>query len=234
MVDGVGDTVAAWTFVRRFARGWSKPLTDDDGASDAEVEAAQQSLGLVLPAALQETYRLLGRRPDLTSNQDVLLAPGQCRWDEAGEVLVFRVENQACAHWGIRRSDLAAEDPPVVFEAGDGWQPFLPRTSLAAVEMVLTETVLGGDLLDNACELSSELLALVTGRYQRLHFPDYPMWADPTSSPIRWYAAPGQLLRVDGTTSGSWLLARGQTDDDLRAICRTIPGDWTQYQGTQP
>jgi hypothetical protein len=113
MVDGVGDTVAAWTFVRRLARGWSKPLTDDDGVSDAEVDAAQQSLGVVLPAALEETYRLLGRRPDLPSNQDVLLAPGQCRWDKVGEVLVFReYPHRPAPAAPITLADRTANAPP--------------------------------------------------------------------------------------------------------------------------
>jgi hypothetical protein len=233
MGEGVADTEQAWTFIQRFVMGWTTPLADGDGVGDAQLDAAEQGLGMMLPQALRAAYRLLGRRPDLTCNQDVLLAPDQCRLDESGEVLVFRVENQACAHWGVRLADAGAEDPPVVFNAGSGWQPFLSRTSLACLEMVLTETLFGGDLLDNACELSVDLLELVTTNYRRLRFPDYPMWADPEASPIHWYAAPGQLLRLDGTVPGSWLFVRGQTTEDLHAICTAIPGEWAQHQGTE-
>jgi hypothetical protein len=41
------------------------------------------------------------RRADLTSNQDALLAPDQLRLDQTGDALVFRLENQSCARWGI-------------------------------------------------------------------------------------------------------------------------------------
>jgi hypothetical protein len=213
------EGLEAWAFVRRLVEGWTRPLAPGDGWSEADLDKAEGLLGVRLPSALRTVYGLLGKRFDLTRCQDDLLTPYQCHWDDTGEVLVFRAENQGCAHWGIRRADFGAEDPPVVYRAGKGWQPFLSHTSLACVEMLLFEIVFGGELF-NACELPVDLAAL---GYRRLAFPEYPTWADPTGSPVRWYAGPGKLLRQET----GWIFVRGQTPEDLRALCTTIPGDWT-------
>jgi hypothetical protein len=76
--------------------------------------------------------------------------------DETGQALVFRVEDQAVAHWGIAVEDLQLADPPVFFQidaprsAPEPWRRFLDRLSLAWVETVLTEYVLGeGGYHDN-------------------------------------------------------------------------------------
>jgi hypothetical protein len=129
-------------------------------------------LGVRLPGTLRTLYGLLGKRFDLTRCQDDLLTPYQCHWDDADEVLVFRTENQGCADWGIRRADLSAEDPPVVFNAGRGWQPFLPSTSLACVEMLLSEGVFGGEwtgwlyVRGQTAEDLHELCATIPGDWQ--------------------------------------------------------------------
>ncbi len=58
--------------------------------------------------------------------------------------MVFRVENQHCASWGVAVSDLASADPPVcIQDRAGGWEPFLDRVSVACVEMVLSEVLLG-------------------------------------------------------------------------------------------
>ncbi|MFF9566598.1 hypothetical protein [Streptomyces sp. NPDC014685] len=112
------DRQAAWRFIRAFARDWSqRPLAEADGCTPAELDAARARLDLPLPTALREAYQLLGNRKDLTDNQDSLLAPQDLHLDEDRGVLVFRVENQACAYWGIRVTDLDQDDPPVVVRA---------------------------------------------------------------------------------------------------------------------
>ena len=209
-----------WAFVHRFVAGWARPLAPGDGWAEADLVAAEQLLGVRLPGALRTVYGLLGLRPDLTRCQDDLLSPYQCHWDDTGEVLVFRAENQDCAHWGIRRAELGGDDPPVVVEAGHGWRPFLPRTSVDCVQMLLGEAVFGGEFV-NGCELTTDLVSL---GYRRLAFPDYPAWSDPAGSPVRWYAGPGQLLMEET----GWIFVRGQTAADLRTLCATVPGDWTQ------
>jgi len=141
--------------------------------------------------------------------------------------MVFRSENQDCGFWGVRLDDVREDDPPVWVQTRHGWVPFLDRVSLACVELVLSEALFGGGgRLYNACELPADLLARVPERFARIALPDYPMWTGPEEYPVRWFSAPGQLLRQDGSDVHSWLHVRGRTRADLREICEIIPGPW--------
>src|SRR5262245_51976278 len=90
----------AWDFLRRFTQSWATRLDELSGCDGQELTVAEHRLGLTLPPAVREGYALLGRRDDLTSNQDTLLRPDQLHFDKTGQALVFRVENQAVAYWG--------------------------------------------------------------------------------------------------------------------------------------
>jgi len=134
----------AWRFICRYTESWLTPLTDDDGWTEADLEAAEQCLRLRLPPAIREAYALFGRRQDLTSIQDRLLGPDQLEVDTTGKVLVYRVENQSVAVWGVPLAATAQADPPVVMARNFediGWEPYLERFSLACVEIVLSESL---------------------------------------------------------------------------------------------
>ncbi|MET7369379.1 SMI1/KNR4 family protein [Streptomyces sp. NPDC005566] len=223
----------AWAFVRDFAAAWAEPLTDGAGTRAEELERAEGTLGLALPTALREAYALLGTRHDLTGNQDPLLQPSELFVDdEFGGVLVFRNENQGCALWGVRLRDLDRDDPPVFVQSRDGWIPFLERVSLACVELVLSETLLGGrGRLYNACELPAGLIRELPTRFARVEFPEYPMWTGKEESPVCWFSAPGKLLRLDGLGDRSWLHVRGRTFADLESLCAALPGHWVHGSG---
>ena len=64
--------IGAWRFIRGFADAWLTPLRDGDGYSQAELNAAEDRLGLKLPTALREAYMLFGKRADLCGTQDFL------------------------------------------------------------------------------------------------------------------------------------------------------------------
>ncbi|MFE0086274.1 SMI1/KNR4 family protein [Streptomyces sp. NPDC058992] len=225
---GIRDRRQAWDFVRDFAAAWSAPLGDSSGAHEAELEQAEAALGFRLPVALREGYSLLGAtRRDLTGNQDPLLPTSELFvHDEFGGVLVFRSENQGCAFWGVRLRDLDQVDPPVFVQSRDGWIPFLERASLAWVELVLSETLLGEGRLYNACELPAELISELPRWFTHVDFPDYPMWTGMEEAPVRWFSAPGKLLRLDGQDDHSWLHVRGRTAADLQSIYSAVPGQW--------
>lgn len=220
----------SWAFVRAFAAAWAEPLADGAGTRAEELERAEETLGLVLPTALREAYSLLGTRHDLTGNQDPLLQPSELFvHDEFGGVLVFRSENQGCAFWGVRLRDLDRDDPPVFVQSRDGWVPFLERVSLACVELVLSETLLGSaGRLYNACELPADLVRELPIRFAQVEFPEYPLWTGKEESPVRWFSAPGKLLRLDGLSDHSRLHVRGRTPADLESLCATVPGHWVR------
>lgn len=231
---GIPDRSTAWEFVRAFASDWYTPLTTADGVAEAELEQVEDTLGLSLPAALREAYLLFGRRTDLFAHQDPMLSPQSLFvHEDLGGVLVFRSENQGCACWGVRLSDLTEADPPVVVETPDGWRPFMARVSLACVELVLSEALVAGPDY-NACELPPDAMDVVAERFKRVALPDYPLWTGDDESPVRWYSTPGLLLRQDGETPYSWLHVQGQSLAHLTAACAAIPGKWAQWRGTEP
>ncbi|WP_149824501.1 hypothetical protein [Streptomyces tailanensis] len=225
----IDDAESAFRFVEWFAEYWLSPLEDEDGRTAEEITAAEHRLGLRLPATLTSCYRLPGRRGDLTSRQDRLLRPDQLRLDK--NVLVFRVENQHCAVWGVRVSQLAQPDPPVVFreltrDCRTPWRPFLERLSLAAVEMILSEALLSAEPADDVSdnrELDERALQGVEEHFERLPFPDYPLWADPDGPPVRWFAGADLILRDDAR---QWLWVRGRTTAQLDTFRAAFPGDW--------
>ena len=182
-----------------------------------------------LPASLAAFYRLLGRRRDLTSRQDRLVALNSLTAQD--EVLVYRTEAQGCASWGVRVADLGLADPPTViygdYESDGSWSPFLDSFSLAAVEMVLYEAVMPGRAgcyddrkLDEADIVRLEQL------YERLPLPDYPGWWQPEAQPvIRWFAGPDVLLRQNGRT---WLSVLARSPASLARVRDALPGQWPE------
>ncbi|MDY7087878.1 MAG: hypothetical protein SYR96_22575 [Actinomycetota bacterium] len=162
----------------------------------------------------------MGRRDDLTRRQDRLLWPDQLAVHD--DTLVFRVENQVVAEWGVPLAALAEADPPVVFRlasSGTGWRPYLDRVSLAGLDMVLSEWLMAGDLRD----LDTAALTELEKRFRPLPMPEYPLWAEADGPPTRWFAGDGVILRVD---IGEWLWARGKTSRELAAVRQALPGDW--------
>ncbi|MEV0430604.1 hypothetical protein [Micromonospora sp. NPDC050495] len=234
LARGVRDADGAWRFIRRFAAAYASPIRLGDGRDDGELRAAETQLGFALPASLWGAYALFGRRLDLTRSQDRLLAPHQVRVDETGQVLVFRVENQNVAQWGVPLSAVTEPDPPVQFRvdavrpAERVWQPFLDRVSLACVEMVLSEWMFSDAMFADSRHLDDAAVALLQARFRRLPMPDYPFWAGPGGGPMRWFDGPGVVLRED---AGTWLWVRAATADGLAAVRRALPGEWSMGEG---
>ncbi|MER5261973.1 hypothetical protein ABTZ99_07830 [Actinosynnema sp. NPDC002837] len=208
------DRDGAWRFVREYAEHFVTPLGVDDGCA---VDEAEERLGVRLPAAVREAYALFGRRTDLTSNQDELLRPDELKvWDG---VLVHRVENQACAYWGVA---LSGDDPPVFVRPDladkrvEMWEPFVDRFSLACVEMVLAESLLLEDGLTDCRELEGEEERL---RVERV----FAALAVPEVGDSRWYANHDAVVRVIGS---GFLVVRGRTSGALAAVLAAFPGEW--------
>ncbi|MDI5971818.1 SMI1/KNR4 family protein [Streptomyces sp. SL13] len=214
------DRAAAWAFVRAVAAFWNVPLVDGDGVGEAELTAAERRLGLPLPAALREAYALLGRRSDLTSNQDTLLPPDELTVFDG--VLVFRRENQGVAHWGIPVPHPDQEDPPVVVrldladKAQERWEPWLGSVSAAFTGIVLAEPLLAADESCDFCYRQDDhARAVPAADFTGLEFPGGPG--------SRWFAAPDVLVAdLDGTG----LAARARTPEALDALREHLGGDW--------
>ncbi|MCO1657146.1 SMI1/KNR4 family protein [Pseudonocardia humida] len=231
---GLRGAAGVARFIRLFAARYASPVAAGDGCTEEELLAAEARLGLPLPAPLRAVYALIGRRTDLTRTQDRLLSPDQVDVDDSGEVLVFRVENQCVAEWGVPLPAVTEPDPPVVFRpdaadrAGRTWRPFLDRVSAACVEMVLSEWMLSGGELTDDRELDGATVAALEERFHRLPIPDHPSWAQPGDGPTRWFEGYGAILRED---PGTWLWVRAPSADGLSAVRRALPGQWRTDEG---
>ncbi|MER7844089.1 SMI1/KNR4 family protein [Kitasatospora sp. NPDC096077] len=214
MATALADRAGAWALVRGFAAYWGEPLGPRDGFTDAELDAAEQRLGLRLPPALREAYRLFGRRADLTSCQDVLLTPDELHVLDGA--LVYRAENQGCAHWGVLLDDLALDDPPTVGrpdladKSQERWEPWEERFSTAAAVMAMSEKLLEDDELTDFLESEAEL---------PVTFGELPRFG----RDCRWYEGPDVLVQAVGD---AWIAVRARTPEALDALREAVPGDW--------
>lgn len=220
----VHDRTGAWCFIRDFAAAWATPIAAGDGVTDEELDTAERRLGLRLPAAVREAYRLLGRRTDLTSANGTLLRPRELEYGRAGKVLVVRAEHQNVAFLGVSLADPVSDDPPALMympmlgQTHESWSPFIERFSLACVDMVLMECTEGGELSDGRFQVDGEPAALVDG-LARLPYPRYLSGYEVR----RWYAGSDVLVRDDG---GEWVAVLGRTRQALDAYRTSHPGDW--------
>ncbi|WP_433459506.1 hypothetical protein [Micromonospora sp. CA-248212] len=217
-------------FITQFASVWVASSEAGDGYTEAELAAAETALGVRLPAALRTAYRLFGRRDDLTRTQDYLREPPRLYLDDEDRVLVFRTENQNVTWWGVPVHSLHLDDPPVVFRldrlggAAHGWGRWFDRLSLACIEMVLSESLMSGevDLCDNR-GLDDAAVTVLERRFSRIGLPDYPLWSIPDGPPVRWFVDTDVLLRDDGR---QWLWVRARTHEALERVRRALSGDW--------
>ncbi|MFJ5231092.1 SMI1/KNR4 family protein [Kitasatospora sp. NPDC088391] len=217
--EALHDRAEAWRFVADFAAHWRQPLQPGDGWSAAEVEAAERRLGLVLPTALREAHLLLGHRTDLTSNHDRLLGPDELAVVDGA--LVYRVENQGAASWGVLLEDLDRDDPGTVMRADladktqERWEPWESSLTVACVEMVMSEVVLFPDGFTDFLEVDGEEVA--PGEFLQ----ELPR----VGRGMRWFAGEDVLLRE---FDGFCLNVRARTEEALDRMREVVPGDWSE------
>jgi hypothetical protein len=210
-----------WDFIRSFVSHWVTPLKEADGYSEADLLAAEERLGISLPAALKEAYNLFGRRSDLTRNQEYLLEPTALYLDHGA--LIFRHENQGAAFWGILVADLQYPDPPVykcwviVNNVVENWETWLGRFSLSCIDLILWESLHDSSRATEFCEIDEEELELVDQLYQEVPYPrQLAPWH------IRLFTGTDLLLYY--TDAG--LFVRARTLEAIHSVRQNLPVDW--------
>lgn len=212
------DRADAWRFLTGFAADWRAPLRPGDGNDAAELDKAEQRLGLRLPAALREACMLFGRRDDLCRNQDRLLPPDEL--DVRAGALIYQEGNQGAVHWGILAEDLDADDPPVVARpdlretSAQRWEPWADRLSAALIECVMSETLYYGDGLSDAGE--------VFGMEERA-FEPLPALSRAGS---RWLLGDNALLHFH---DGSWVTVRVRSREAFGSVRAAVAADWINW-----
>lgn len=176
------------------------------------MEAAEQRLGLRLPAALREAYALFGRREDLVGSPEglfPLLRPEQLKTEklfaaDGIELLIYHTGIPGCWECGIRVTDLQLPDPPTVFlnscadedcqTTGVAW---LDRLSTACVEIALTQWRPLGHELHRRGELRADDLSVLERNFPRLGLPTYPVSRPSCAPGADWFLGDDVLLRLD-------------------------------------
>ncbi|KAF9890747.1 hypothetical protein FE257_005616 [Aspergillus nanangensis] len=213
-----------WTFIRSFASYWVTPLEEGDGWMGADLLAAQERLGLTLPAAFKEAYTLFGRRSDLTRNQERLLGPMDLYLDN--RALTFRHENQGALRWGILVEDLQNPDPPVYScdymedTTAEKWEPWLGRFSLACIDLIMWESLHDPRMPTEYCCLDDEMLEILEKLYTKLPSPGGLNRYTPESA--CWFTGDDVLL----ASSGMDLFVRARSHTALESVRQNLPGDW--------
>jgi hypothetical protein len=224
-ISGDGDIQ---NFIKSFVRCWIGPNSEDGGYSTQDISIAEERLGVRIPQALEFVYKNYGTRKDVLGNQDKLLPLDKLEVNSG--VLIYRVENQACARWGISMSSAdKVLDPPVLWESlvegsEPGWRPFFDRLSFAVVEMFLSAALYSSRTIfcDSRPHVGDDF-QLVSGRLSRMPLPSYPLWAAPDDGEVSWFSGYDQLVRLDGN---DWLWACGRTQEALDELRSSFPGEW--------
>lgn len=94
-----------------------RPLRRQDGIPEKELLAAEKQLGLRVPAALRDYYRIAGRADDFNCAHDELLPPTS--WTIESRRLVFMVENQSVLSYALPVGPQPVGDNPPVFWGQD-------------------------------------------------------------------------------------------------------------------
>ena len=116
------------------------------GLPAAEIAAAEQRLGIRLPAALRGYLLALGGSKAVNQSFNRLLPLDKMDFD--GDYLVLAEGNQGVFRCGIARADLTQDNPParISFNIADAnqWQPHLPSTRALLLELACTNATMGG------------------------------------------------------------------------------------------
>ncbi|MFE9428500.1 SMI1/KNR4 family protein [Kitasatospora sp. NPDC006697] len=211
------DRAEAWPFIAGFAAHWSRPLAPGDGVAPDELDAAERRLGVRLPGPLREAHLRFGRRADLTGSHDQLLAPADLHLLDGA--LVYRVENQGAACWGIPLAELAGADPGTVLRpdladrSQERWEPWEESLTEACVEMVMSEAVHAPGELTDSLETDG------TGECLGELFQELPGFG----RDLRWFTGPDLLIRE---LNSFCVQALARTPQALAALRETVPGEW--------
>jgi uncharacterized protein (TIGR02996 family) len=198
-----------WRLIEEFVEVWHRPLSRGDECSNQDLAAAERRLGVRLPLAVREWYEFGGRRADVWSRQDRLLAPDRLFMDAPADALVIRVENQGCERWGVRAADLSRDDPPVV-EIGFGGEAS-PTVSAFACLTAVYEAQFAPGVLWAGGDVDPAVQAAAVRGLSRCDLPEQ-YWV---TSPFRAYEGLDLIVQCH---AGQWVYVSARTEQAYRRL----------------
>lgn len=202
-----------WSLLKDFIAEWHGPLEDGDGYPASELDAAEQRLGLKLPEALRELYRFAGKFIETFSvNPYAFTALSELNIEDDGEeILWLFAETQAIVDWGVRRQDLAQDDPPVYSDNSYASAELLLANktfSEFVLQVVVHQTACFTEIGGNASG-KEDTANIVIANFQPLGLPP---WCWP-SDQAQFYGSDDVLIELDRDGKGYcwiWVAARSE------------------------
>lgn len=118
-------------YVEMIRRHLGRDPKKADGLPDSALTKCERRLGVKLPAAMRDYYRLAGKLEQINKAHNFLFTPDELRIDDGR--LWFMEENQAVVHWGIPLKNLSEDDPRVYQRANvDGAKWYSEKMTFSA------------------------------------------------------------------------------------------------------
>jgi uncharacterized protein (TIGR02996 family) len=193
-----------WRLVQEFIELWHQPLTAASGNTKGDIQAAEESLGHLLPTALREWYLLAGNATSIWSRQDYLCPLSHIKVEH--ESVIFRRENQGCEIWGVRLEDCGQDDPPV-YTFREETAVESPTLTAFAIVSLLMETMWSEVLYFNDGGHLSELVPEVTEKFVRCDLPT-SYWA---LKPVYFYEGKDMYFVESDGDGYLWVPARHES-----------------------
>lgn len=191
-----------------------RPLLPEDGIPDDLIDAAARRLGVMVPRALADFYRVAGRADDYTSAFNRLLPPEE--WTLQDGTLVFLEENQAVVLWGIAATPNPGDDPPALQATNEpplAWEQVGEHCSTFLLVMLHWEAAFASAMPCAGTAIAPGDLATTLDR-------NWSFVGE--AADIRAYSAPGRAACLAPWDDGYELFV-GTTDEaDLDAIAREL------------
>ena len=222
-----------WSLLKDFIAEWHGPLEPGDGYSEAELDAAEQRLGLKLPEALRECYGFAGKFIETFSvNPYAFTALNELNVEEDdNEMLWLFAETQAIVTWGIRQQDLTQDDPPVYSENSyASAELFLTNKTFSefVLQVVAHQTACFTEIGGNASG-KEDTADIVVASFQPLGLPS---WRWP-SDRAQFYGGDDVLIELDQDGKNyCWVWAAARTRNALQDAVKMLHLEWEYlYEG---
>lgn len=186
-----------WRGFIDFAARFVEPLGPDDGLTSGELDRTEERLGLRLPRALREWYRLAGRREDVLGRRDHPVPAHELEVQDG--VLFIYVEDEELFRWGALVEELGHEDPRIVTREDAGDVPIVWNERLSGFcwQMAIHQLLASGKGRSTQVVISPyDPRSRLAAAYPRLPLPG---WSFRSAEPeaVVHFGDPETLLELD-------------------------------------
>ncbi len=198
-------------------------ITGDFGFPEEEIRRAEDRLSITFPKLLRTYYQELGNHKALNQTQDRLLDLRSLKVED-NEFLIFYVENQCVATWGISKHDMEKENPAVYRkEGGNDWQLDSKNLSSFFTSMALMQSIFAFDFQANSFGVENKFHIIVREHYKELK-EDFALWN------VKFYQNKNtELIAVFGYENQTDIYVAAKNKQDFESITSKLTLQWDYH-----